>query len=126
VTSPFDDPAEAFAVLGDETRLDILRTLADADEPLAFSSLRERAGVRDSGRFSYHLRTLCEYFVRETPEGYELGHAGTRVLDASGARSDGGADPDSDSLESDECPVCGEEDCGTLFHVHLTPPWRRE
>ena len=32
-------PDAAFAVLGDETLLQILRTLGEADEPLAFSEL---------------------------------------------------------------------------------------
>lgn len=78
-----DDPTDALSVLADDTRLTILRTLAEADGPLSFTRLRERTGVRDSGRFSYHLRRLCEYFVRETDGGYELGHAGARLIDAS-------------------------------------------
>ncbi|QLH84600.1 ArsR/SmtB family transcription factor [Halosimplex pelagicum] len=123
MTTPVDDPAEAFEVLGDETRLDILRALAEAEEPLAFTRLRERCGVADSGRFSYHLRRLCEYFVRETDEGYELGHAGDRVIAATGEPTGSRADP-SDTDDSGECPVCGDEDCGKLFHVHLSPPWR--
>jgi DNA-binding transcriptional ArsR family regulator len=115
------DPTDALSVLADETRADILRTLADADGPLSFSALRDRVGVRDSGRFSYHLRQLCEYFVRETDEGYELGHAGTRVVGAAGV-TDGGAD--SAGATDGECPVCGESDCERLFHVHLSAPWR--
>lgn len=111
------DPTDALSVLADETRIAILRALADADEPLSFSRLRERADVRDSGRFSYHLQRLCEYFVRETPEGYELGHAGARLIDATG--TDGDAPPTPD--EPAECPVCGERDCERRFHVHLSP-----
>jgi hypothetical protein len=42
--------------------------------------LRERAGISDTGKFNYHLTQLCEYFVRDTGEGYELGHAGTRLI----------------------------------------------
>ncbi|WP_123536158.1 ArsR/SmtB family transcription factor [Halosimplex salinum] len=126
MTRSVDDPADAFAVLGDETRLAILRALADADEPLPFSRLRERAGVRDSGRFSYHLRRLCEYFVRETDEGYELGHTGSRVVAATAAAGgeSSAASAATGPVESDECPVCGAEDCEKLFHVHLSPPWR--
>lgn len=113
------DPTDALSVLADETRIAILRALADADEPLSFSRLRERADVRDSGRFSYHLQRLCEYFVRETPEGYELGHAGARLIDATGAGEDLAAERHPD--EPEECPVCGERDCGRRFHVHLSP-----
>jgi hypothetical protein len=124
---PADDahPTDALSVLADETRLAILRALADADDPLPFSRLRERAGVSDSGRFSYHLRQLCEYFVRDTDEGYELGHAGARVIDATSEAGDGTAtDPAGTAVDAPagECPVCGEDDCDRLIHVHLSAP----
>jgi DNA-binding transcriptional ArsR family regulator len=114
------DPTDALSVLADETRLAILRTLADADEPLPFSRLRERTGVRDSGRFSYHLRQLCEYFVRDSDEGYELGHAGARLIDATNGAGDAPADVP--LADTDECPVCGDPDCEKLIHVHLSSP----
>ncbi|WP_436908077.1 ArsR/SmtB family transcription factor [Halosimplex marinum] len=131
MTRSVDDPAEAFELLGDETRLAILRTLADADEPLTFTRLRERCGVTDSGRFSYHLRRLCEYFVRETADGYELGPAGSRVIAVTGEAGDVAGDhsadaggSEADAAATDECPVCGESGCEKLFHVHLSAPWR--
>ncbi|PSQ26941.1 hypothetical protein BRD06_05545 [Halobacteriales archaeon QS_9_67_15] len=67
----------------------------------------------------------------ETGGGYELGHAGSRVVAATVA-ADGSAAgrdaPDETAAVDDtnECPVCGESDCGKLFHVHLSPPWRDE
>lgn len=106
---------DALSVLGNETRIRILRALADAADPLTFTELREAVGVRDTGKFNYHLTKLCEYFVRETSDGYELGHAGSRVLAASQAA----ANPVSTDIV-DTCPVCGETDCEKLFHVHLT------
>ena len=51
-------PDEAFAVLGDETRLQILQTLGEADEPLAFSALFDRIEYDDSSNFGYHLDKL--------------------------------------------------------------------
>jgi len=42
-------PDDAFAVLGNETRMEILRALGDADGPLPFSELHDRVGTRDSG-----------------------------------------------------------------------------
>lgn len=114
-----DDPTDPLEVLGDELRMDILRTLADADGPLTFTELREAVEVRDTGRFNYHLTRLCEYFVRETAGGYELGHAGDRVITAGRVASETGP-----AVEPDEqCPVCGAEGCEKLFHVHLLPPW---
>lgn len=71
---PAIDPAyrEGFSFLDSETRVDILLVLAaDLDESgpdeepgLSFSSLRERVGVRDSGRFNYHLEKLAGPFIR--------------------------------------------------------------
>jgi len=104
-------------VLGNEVRIRILRSLADAGDPLIFTELREAAGVRDTGRFNYHLKQLCEYFVRERSDGYELSHAGDRVIAADHtAESEEAFEPVG---ATDECPVCGETDCEKLFHVHL-------
>lgn len=124
------DPTDALAVLGDETRIAILRALAEADDPLPFTELRERAGVEDAGRFNYHLSTLREYFVREVDGGYALRHAGSRIVAAAGVAGDAGAGSaaiDDDILTQtdggeadDDCPVCGESDCERLFHIHLS------
>lgn len=75
-------PDDAFAVLGNDTRMKILQTLGEADEPLRFSELRDRIGVRDSGRFNYHLDKLTGHFITETDDGYALRPAGTRVVEA--------------------------------------------
>lgn len=123
------DPTDALAVLGDETRIAILRALAAAEEPLPFSELRRRADVTDPGRFNYHLSKLREYFVREQDGGYALREAGSRVVAATDAASgkspsvDDGAEPEVGG-DDDTCPVCGEENCERLFHVHLSAPWR--
>ena len=116
---PFSDAGDdlrtdALETLGHDIRIRILQTLADASEPLTFTELREAVGVRDTGKFNYHLTKLCEYFVRESTDGYELGHAGTRVVTASHTAELG------DAVEPvGECPVCGEAGCEKLFHVHL-------
>lgn len=111
------DPTDALEVLGHEVRVAVLRELAEADRPLSFTELRERVGIRDSGKFNYHLQKLRGRFVREANGGYELGHAGTRVI----ATVEGEIE-DSVVGHDGTCPVCGREDCEKLFHVHLTPP----
>ena len=73
-------PAEAFAVVGNETRLRILEALWRADRPAAFSDLRRRVGMRDSAQFNYHLDKLVGQFVRKTDEGYEFRQAGRAVI----------------------------------------------
>lgn len=118
-----NDSTDALAVLGNEIRMTILRELAEAEGALSYTELRERAGLRDSGKFNYHLTKLCRYFVREVEDGYELGHAGTRVIAAAGLPVGTGASTVEEFEVESTCPVCGEENCGKLFHVHLTPPW---
>lgn len=83
-------PDDAFGVLGDETRLDILRALGDADDPLSFSALYDRVETRDSGGFNYHLERLTGHFVHKSESGYTLRRAGRRVIEAvlSGALTD--------------------------------------
>ncbi|MFC4359422.1 winged helix-turn-helix domain-containing protein [Halobium salinum] len=85
VTVERREPEETFALLGDETRVAILRALDEADEDaLTFSQLRERVGTADSGRFNYHLKKLVGSFVRrgDDGDGYTLTLAGRRVVGA--------------------------------------------
>lgn len=75
-------PEEAFGVLGNETRMEILRILAKADDPLAFSELYNMGSATDSGNFTYHLDKLLGHFVEETDDGYDLRRAGERIVEA--------------------------------------------
>lgn len=76
----------AFSTLGNETRLSILLALWEAYEPfaednaLAFSELRDRVGMRDSGQFNYHLDKLTGQFIHSTDDGYELRRAGHQLV----------------------------------------------
>lgn len=100
-------PDEAFAALGNETRLQILRTLGEADEPLGFSEILNRIDYDDSSNFDYHLEELVGHFVSKTEEGYDLWQAGQRVVEAvlSGAITD---DPILQPTTIDDpCPYCG-------------------
>lgn len=100
------EPDDAFAVLGNETRMAILQKLADSDGALAFSELRERVGVSDSGQFNYHLNKLVGHFIRNPDEGYTLGQAGERVIEAilSGAVTE---NPLIEPTHVDlQCPLC--------------------
>lgn len=101
------DAAQAFALLGDETRVAILEALAgSAEDPPSFATLRERVGVEDSGRFNYHLGKLVGTFVEKTDEGYRLTFAGSRVVGAvyEGTYAEGDA---IEPVELDaDCPDC--------------------
>lgn len=83
-----DSPSElasVFGLLSDETRLDIVRILAEyrfdetAGRCLSFSELQRRVGARDAGRFNYHLAELRGSLVEKTPEGYSLTDEGVTV-----------------------------------------------
>jgi len=78
------DPGETaatFGLLGDETRVRIVRALADAADGLRFSELQSRVGVRDPGRFNYHLEKLRGRLVEKSGETYVLTPAGADVAD---------------------------------------------
>lgn len=114
------EPATAFAALGDPVRVSVLEALADRrrDRPgepgMAFSDLRKAVGVRDSGRFRYHLEKLRGPFVEQTDDGaYRLTYAGSEVATAivAGTYTEretlGPTDLDSD------CSFCGSGAVGT-------------
>lgn len=97
---------EAFGLVADETRVEILRTLAKADEPLSFSTLFEHSEYDDSSNFSYHLNKLDGHFIGRTDEGYTLRQTGRRVVEAvvAGTVTD---DPVLERAPTDRpCPMC--------------------
>jgi hypothetical protein len=82
-------PEDTFALVGNEIRTAVLRTLGDARDPAAapavlpFADLRERIDEDlDSGQFNYHLQRLVGEFVERTDEGYRLRPAGTALYRA--------------------------------------------
>lgn len=81
-------PEEAFALLGNETRIGILQALWDAFESgtrnnaVSYTELFDRVEIDDSGNFSYHLEKLTGPFVRKVDEGYELKQTGINVVRA--------------------------------------------
>jgi hypothetical protein len=107
------DPAAAFDILGEETRVAILRALVEhrrenpRNPALSFSALRKRVGASDSGRFNYHLGKLRDRFVEKTDDRYALTFAGEQMATAvlSGAVADD-ATVDPEPLD-DDCPLCG-------------------
>lgn len=110
-----DRAAEAFALLGNETRLGIMLALWDAYEPfeadntVSFSTLRDRVGMRDSGQFNYHLDKLTGHYIDSSQDGYELREAGHRIIQSVLAGV-GIEDPSFDHTNQDfsmSCPMCG-------------------
>lgn len=110
---------DALALLADETRLSILRELYALEEPLTFSELRERVGVRDSGQFNYHLGKLTDQFVERGEDGYELTMAGMRLLGAVFAGSYEGEETIEPIPLDDPCPLCDGELTATYDRDHF-------
>jgi hypothetical protein len=110
------DALEAtFSLVANDIRLDILRTLWDSytddptpePEPVPFSTLKERVGIRDSGQFHYHLDELVPRFVTHYEEGYTLTYAGAKIVGAGVSGVYTNMDATLDARTVDECPQCG-------------------
>jgi hypothetical protein len=106
---------DAFALLGDETRLAILLALWEAYDPAAddtvvsFSELFGQIDYDNAGNFSYHLDQLDGQFIRKRPdpEGYELTDTGLALVKTVIAGA-GVADTTLDPAEIDRpCSLCG-------------------
>lgn len=106
---------EAFALLGNETRLAILLALWEAYDPRAdddavpFSELYDRVDYDDPGNFSYHLEKLEGQFIQQASEdeGYELRGAGLNLIQTIIAGA-GASDTTLDTAEIDrDCWRCG-------------------
>jgi hypothetical protein len=134
---------EAFDLLANDIRLEILRTLGEATAnnesiPMAFSELQRRVNVSDNGRFNYHLSKLLGNFAEKTDEGYELRPQGMRIYQAiiSGAYTDEGK-VGPEYIEGEFCNDCkvaaeawydnshfhlGCTECGKLIMHYPIPP----
>lgn len=113
-----DDPGEsdeftALDAAGDESRMRIIQALVEhrrehpRDPGLPFSALREATGIRDSGRFNYHLDKLRNRFVEESDGEYQLTYAGRKLAIAlvSGAYESGV------TKESTAFGTCPRDEC---------------
>jgi hypothetical protein len=109
------EPALAFDLLANETRLDIIRALGEMlgdDEryPMAFSELQQSVGVDDNGKFNYHLQKLDGRFVERTDEGYRLRPPGISVYQAVIAGTyTGSLTVERTEVPGEHCPKCGAD-----------------
>lgn len=123
-------PDEAFSALGNETRIDVLQTLGQAETPLSFTELRDTVGIDPGGLFNYHLDQLVGHFIAKTDDGYRLRAPGRRVVKAvlSGSIAE---PPATDRERIDQaCQLCGaaievryHEDAVETFCTECTGIW---
>ena len=104
-------PEAVFGLLGNETRLAIIRALGEAEaDAVPFSDLQDAVGMRDSGQFNYHLGKLTGRFVRKTEDGYALTLAGEQLVGALLAGTYTATAETTAPLPVDApCPSCGGE-----------------
>lgn len=135
------DPEEAFWLLSDVTRMDILRAVWAAPEtPISFTDIRDRVGRPDSGNFNYHIDKLRGHFLAHVDDGYELTQAGREVVRAvlAGTLTER---PTTEPIDIDaSCVDCGGRlvarfadhghiecaDCGATVMWNEFPPAGRE
>ncbi|PCR88909.1 winged helix-turn-helix domain-containing protein [Natrinema ejinorense] len=106
---------DTYAALTDETRVRILLALADQYDAawssgwLTFSELRERVGVEDTSRFSYHLDELQDEFVVKADGRYRPRVAALEITSAirAGTYDDESVAVDRQQIKY-ECPHCGQ------------------
>lgn len=82
--------ADMFALLSDESRVEILQAVAIAQyeqglsnsgfAPLSFSEIYNRVDVDSTSKLSYHLGELTETYLRKTEDGYSFTHAGEQIV----------------------------------------------
>lgn len=80
--------SDAFRLLSDEIRLDILRAVAVAQyegrkrgiAALSFTEIYERVDVENSSKLSYHLGELSGTFLRKRGDDYAFTHAGEQLV----------------------------------------------
>lgn len=127
------DPETAFALLGHDLRLAILQAFfeeeteptpealdaARADRRRSFSELMRAVGVRDSGRFNYHLDRLEGVYVERDGDAY-VPTAGAVAVHRAVVANRPTADPPTDLDLSAPCPSCGATMRGRYDQEYLT------
>jgi hypothetical protein len=109
----------AFSLLGHRVRLDILRAFFDsygpvdpdsisavrADRTRSYSELMDAVGLRDSGKFNYHLEQLRGVYVEQVEDGYVPTASAVALYQAVVANRPTESVPVDIDLES-SCPGC--------------------
>lgn len=119
-----ETPEDVFRLLADDGRLDILRTIAEAQAEnmqsgvaaLSFSEIYEEVDIDNTSKLSYHLGELMGTFLRKEGDTYAFTHAGdqlSRFILSENFRSP----PDIDPMEVEgACLFCGETALETALH----------
>lgn len=120
------DQETALSLLADENRVRIIEALGEATvspdtgiPKLSYAELQSQVGIRDSGRFNYHLQQLLDNYVAKEDDGYRLRWPGMvlyRALAAGLLTSETDHVPDRVPVGVD-CYRCGEPVTGHLYET---------
>ena len=105
---------DAFSLLGHEIRLEILLALLEEwravyTEPRSYAELMDAVGMRDSGKFNYHLDKLRGVYVREVEGGYVPTAAVTALYRAVLAHRPTERFAHEPTPIDSACPRCGDQ-----------------
>lgn len=108
-------PSDAFQALGNDVRMSIIRTLAEANEDGAvvpttksFSQLHEASETDTSAQFAYHLRQLTDHYLEEEDDGYRFTYAGLKIARTIAAGTYTDSVDIAPVLLETACPFCAE------------------
>lgn len=89
-TGPLTSVDEIFGILGNETRMNVMRVLWEEfnfqdyvmgnQEPISYSDIRKQLGNHDPGNLNYHLGELVELTIQRSEDGYTLTPLGYNLL----------------------------------------------
>jgi hypothetical protein len=83
---PPSSPEEVFSALGNQVRIEILRSFLEADRSgdgvLSFTEIYDTLQIKSTSQLSYHLDRLDGPFLQKTDDGYALTLAGDRIVRA--------------------------------------------
>jgi DNA-binding transcriptional ArsR family regulator len=117
VTSDVPAVDELLALLGNETRMAIMRALwaefefadyvTERRDGHSFSELLEATGVTDSGNFNYHLGELSGVLVADHEDGYVLTPLGYNLMQSIDRYDSFAYTTLEERVADDPCPYCG-------------------
>lgn len=109
-----DTAVDAFSVVGNPVRAEIVRALGDArveagaPPVVSFSELRSRTDVDvDSSRFNYHLKRLLGRYVASVEDGYRMRAQGRELYQALRAGAFEASEDVDDVDAGFDCHYCG-------------------
>jgi|AntRauMinimDraft_4_1070384.scaffolds.fasta_scaffold00015_15 transcription elongation factor Elf1 len=121
VGQDISDAEDAFSVLANDLRVQILEALADesGQDPVSFTDLYEAVDGQNTSQFSYHLTELTGRYVQQTSTGYVISDTGRRIIQSVTA-GEYTLHPDFEPIDiSTHCPFCNGTSAEATYNGQL-------